>query len=216
MVTAMHSELTTNDGEIVAWTPIGPVAGERCGQFLQKLGLEKESILTAATAHTTVFAAAQAQPFNCRVMVVAACKLSGRDEEAALKALAEMHEGVLETHTAAHLKNGEESTWWNAEGTTPGQHALWNAEGAAPGQTLWNAEGTAPGQNMHAPWNAEVTAPGQPPHAEAGLKYSATQQPEDTTPHFSTDRQPTREVRLISKIGTSQQHPLVDLLADPR
>ena len=35
-------------------------------------------------------------------MVVAACKLSGRDEEAASKALAAMHEGVLETHTAAH------------------------------------------------------------------------------------------------------------------
>ena len=114
MVTAMHSELTTHDGEIVAWTPIGPVAGERCGQFLQKLGLEKESILTATTAHTAVFAAAghskaaQAQQF-CRVMVVAACKLSGRDEKAALKALglAEMPEGVLETHTAAHLKNSE-------------------------------------------------------------------------------------------------------------
>ena len=105
----MHSELTTHDGEIAAWTPIGPVAGGRCGQFLQKLGLEKESILTATTAHTAVFAAArhgnaaQAQHF-CRIMVAATCKLSGRDEEAALKALAEMPEGVLETHTAAHLK----------------------------------------------------------------------------------------------------------------
>ena len=59
-------------------------------------------------------------------MVVAACKLSGRDEEleAALKALADMPEGVLETHTATHLQNGEESAWWNAEGTAPGQHAL--------------------------------------------------------------------------------------------
>ena len=111
--------------------------------------------------HTTVFAAAgnseaaQAQHF-CRVVVVAACKLSGRDEEAALKALAEMPEGVLETHTAAHLKNGEESTWWNAEGATPDQHALWNAEGATPDQhALWNAEGTTPDQ--HALWNAEGT-----------------------------------------------------------
>ena len=87
--------------------------GRRCGQFLQKLGLEKESILTATTTHTTAFAAAghskaaQAQHF-CQVMVVAACKLSGRDEETALKALAKMPEGVLETHTAAHLKNSEE------------------------------------------------------------------------------------------------------------
>ena len=96
----MHSELTTHDGEIVAWTPIGPVAGGRCWQFLQKLGLEKQSILTATTAHTAVFAAAghskaaQVLHFS-RVMVAAACKLSGRDEEAALKALAEMPEGVL-------------------------------------------------------------------------------------------------------------------------
>ena len=57
----------------MAWTPISPVAGGRCGQFLQKLGLEKQSILTATTAHTAVFAAAghstaaQAQHFS-RVM----------------------------------------------------------------------------------------------------------------------------------------------------
>ena len=100
----MHSELTKNVGKIVAWTLIGPVAGGRCGQFLQKLGLEQEGILTATTAHTTVFAAAghskpvQAQ-HSCRPMVVAACKLSGTDEETALKALAEMHGGVLVTHT---------------------------------------------------------------------------------------------------------------------
>ena len=192
----MHLELTKHDGEIVAWTPIGPVAGGRCGQFLHKLGLEKESVLTAATAHTAVFAAAghsnaaQAQHF-CRVMVAAACKLSGRDEEAALKALAEMPEGVLETHTAAHLQNGEESTWWNAEGTAPDQHALWNAEGTAPDQlALYNAE--------------------------SGLNFSATQQPEDTTTRLSTDRQASREERLISKIGSSKQTPMVDLLADPR
>ena len=50
-------------------------------------------------------------------MVAAACKLSGRDDEAALKALAEMPAAVLETHTAAHLKNGEQACQWNAEGT---------------------------------------------------------------------------------------------------
>ena len=78
-----------------------------------------------------------------------------------MKALAAMPEAVLETHIAAHLQNGEESTWWNAEGTARGQNALWNAEDIAPGQNMhapWNAEGTAPGQNSH--WNAEGTAPG--------------------------------------------------------
>jgi hypothetical protein len=124
-------------------------------------------------------------------VVVAACKLSGRDEETALKALAEMPEGVLETHTAAHLQNGEESTWWNAEGTAPDQHALWNAEGTAPDQlALYNAE--------------------------SGLNYSAAQHPEDTTTRMSADRQPTSENRLISKIGTPQQTPMVDMLAGPR
>ena len=102
-----------------------------------------------------------------------------------------MPEGVLETHTAAHLQNGEESTWWNAEGTAPDQHALWNAEGTAPDQlALYNAE--------------------------SGLNFSATQQPEDTTTRLSTDRQASREDRLISKIGSSKQTPMVDLLADPR
>ena len=86
----------------------------------------------------------------------------------------------------------------------PDQHALWNAEGTAPDQhALWNAEGTTPDQ--HALYNAE-----------SGLNYSATQQPEDTTTRMSTDRQPTKEDRLISKIGTSRQTPMVDLLADPR
>ena len=68
-----------------------------------------------------------------------------------------MPAGVRETHTVAHLQNGEESTWWNAEGTARGQQQchvakeeeLWNAEGTAPNQNpLWNAEGTAPNQNL--------------------------------------------------------------------
>ena len=137
VVTAMHSELTTNDGKIVAWTPIGPVAGGSCGQFQQKIVVE--SILTATTAHITIFDAAghskavHAQHL-CRTMVVAACKLPGRDEEAALKAVAEMPKGVLEAHTAAHLQNVEESTCWNAEGTAPNQNPLWNIESTAPGR----------------------------------------------------------------------------------
>ena len=72
MVTAMYSELTKNDGKIVAWTPIGPATGRSSGQFLQKLSFKKESILTATTAraHTAVFdaaghsKAAQAQHFS--------------------------------------------------------------------------------------------------------------------------------------------------------
>ena len=71
------------------------------------------------------------------------------------------------------------------------------------GHALWNAEGTAADQ--HALYNAE-----------SGLNYSAIQQPEDTTSRMSADRQPTSENRLISKIGTPQQTPMVDMLADPR
>ena len=82
-------------------------------------------------------------------MLVAVCKLSGSGEEAALKALAAIPEGVLENHTASHLRKGEESTLWNAEGTAPGQNPLWNAEGTAPNQhPLWNPEGIAPGQHV--------------------------------------------------------------------
>ena len=106
---------------------------------------------------------------------------------------------------------------WNAAGTAPDHHALWNAEGTAPDHhALWNAEGTAPDQ--HALWNTEGTALGQHAlyNAESGLNFNATQQPEDTTTRLSTDRQPSREDRLISKIGTPFQTPMVDLLADPR
>ena len=35
VVTAMYSELTKNEGKIVAWTLIGPVAGRSSGQFIQ-------------------------------------------------------------------------------------------------------------------------------------------------------------------------------------
>ena len=81
-------------------------------------------------------------------------------------------------------------------GIAPGQHALWNTEGAAPDQhALWNAEGIR-------------AAPDQAPlYSGSTLRQgpSAAQQPEDTTTRMSADRQPPREGRLISAIGTKRQ-----------
>ena len=60
---------------------------------------------------------------------------------------------VPAVHVACQCRNrvGEESTWSNAEGTAPGQHALWNAQGTTPDlHALWNAEGTAPDRH-HCP-----------------------------------------------------------------
>ena len=108
--------------------------------------------------------------------------------------------------------------WRVSGGSADGQNPLWNGGGTAAGQSpLWNAEGTAYGQNPL--WNAEGTAAGQNPLWDGnrlGTGYSATRQPEDTTTRMSADRQPAREDRLISKIGTARQTPMVDLLADPR